>query len=121
MFQAFDFPDPAVLNGNRATTTVASQALFMMNGQIVGRASEHLADSLLSHPGLSDRDRLRRACRRILGRTAGPEDVSEWGSFLGRYQSAASLAGETPERRRRLAWQGLCRALLSSNEFVFVE
>ena len=33
MFQAFDFPDPAVSNGDRATTTVASQALFMMNGR----------------------------------------------------------------------------------------
>ena len=26
VFQAFDFPDPAVPNGDRATTTVASQA-----------------------------------------------------------------------------------------------
>ncbi len=121
VFQVFDFPDPAVLNGDRATTTVASQALFMMNGQIVGRASELLADSLLIHPGTSDRDRLQRACRRILGRPAGPGEVSEWESFLGRYQSAASLAGEAPERRRRIAWQGLCRALLSSNEFVYVE
>ena len=31
-FQAFDFPDPAVANGDRMRTTVASQALFMMNG-----------------------------------------------------------------------------------------
>jgi hypothetical protein len=121
VFQAFDFPDPAVLNGDRASTTVASQALFMMNGQIVGRASEHLADSLLSDAGMSDCDRLQRACQRILGRPVRPEEVSEWESFLGRYQSAASLAGEPPERRRRLAWQGLCRALLSSNEFVYVE
>ena len=39
LFQAYDFPDPAVPNGDRATTTVAAQALFMMNGSIVEQAS----------------------------------------------------------------------------------
>jgi hypothetical protein len=121
VFQAFDFPDPAVLNGDRSTTTVASQALFLMNSQIVGQACEHLSEALLSDSHTSDHDRLQLACRRILGRPARPEELSAWGSFLGRYQSAASLAAESPERRRRLAWQGLCRALLSSNEFVYVE
>jgi hypothetical protein len=120
LFQAFDFPDPAVLNGDRATTTVASQALFTMNGPIMERASERLAEILSSGTDLDDRDRLERACRRILGRPAAADELSEWESFLERYQAAASLAGESPERRRRRAWQGLCRALLSSNEFVYV-
>ena len=120
VFQAFDFPDPAVLNGDRATTTVASQALFMMNGPIVRRTAEHLADTLLSHRDIDDRDRLERACRLILGRPAAPDEIAEWESFLRRYQAATSLAAEGPERRRRLAWQGLCRALLSSNEFVTI-
>ena len=101
VFQAFDFPDPAVLNGDRASTTVASQALFMMNSPIVGCTCESLADSLLNDPGLSDRDRLQRTCQRIFGRPARPEEVSEWESFLDRYQSAASLTGESPERRCR--------------------
>jgi hypothetical protein len=120
LFQAFDFPDPAVPNGDRATTTVASQALFMMNGQIVERVSRRLAEVLLSDANRTESDRLQEACRRIFGRPAAPVELSEWESFLGRYQAAASLAGTRPERRRRLAWQGLCRALLSSNEFVYV-
>ena len=120
VFQAFDFPDPAVPNGDRAATTVASQALFMMNGAIVGRASERLADDLLARSGLGDGERLAMACRRILGRPAAPEEVSRWEAFLARYQAARSLAAEPAGRRRRLAWQGLCRALLSSNEFVYV-
>jgi hypothetical protein len=121
LFQAFDFPDPAVPNGDRATTTVASQALFMMNGPIMRSASEHLAGILLSDANLSDRDRLQRAGRLIFGRPAEADELSAWESFLRRYQSAASLATESPERRRDLAWQGLARALLSSNEFVYVE
>jgi mono/diheme cytochrome c family protein len=121
VFQAFDFPDPAVLSGDRAATTVASQALFMMNGQIVSRASEHLAEALLGDAALGDRDRLQRACVRILGRPADADELSQWESFLARYQAAGSLADESPGRRRSLAWQGLCRALLSSNEFVYVD
>jgi len=120
LFQAFDFPDPAVLNGDRATTTVAAQALFMMNGQLMNRAAERLAEILLSGADHGDRDRLERACRRIFGRPAAAEEFSEWESYLERYQSAAASTGERPERCRRLAWQGLCRAWLSSNEFVYV-
>ena len=120
LFQAFDFPDPAVLNGDRATTTVASQALFMMNGPIMKRACECLAEILLSRRDRDDRGRLEGACRRIFGRPAAAEELSEWGSFLERYQAAAMSAGERPERCRRVAWQGMCRALLSSNEFVYV-
>jgi hypothetical protein len=121
LFQAYDFPDPAVPNGDRATTTVAAQALFMMNGQIVERACERLAEVLLSDASHTEEDRLQQACRRILGRPAAPPECSEWTSFLERYQAAASLAGASRERRRRLAWKGLCRALLSSDEFVYVD
>lgn len=120
VFQAFDFPDPAVQTGARATTTVASQALFMMNGKLVNRAAERLAEALMKEQAGDDRARLARASVRILGRPASPEELSEWELFLSRYQAAASLAGESPERRRALALQGLCRALLSSNEFLYV-
>jgi hypothetical protein len=120
-FQAFDFPDPAVLNGDRATTTVASQALFMMNGQIALQASRRLAEVLFYDSTRTETDRLQEAARRILARPAAAGEIAEWKLFLTRYQSAPSLAGERAESRARLASQGLCRALLSSNEFVYVD
>ncbi len=72
------------------------QALFMMNGQIVERACDRLAEALLSDTSRTERDRIERACRRIFGRPAAPDECSEWASFLERYQAAASLAGESP-------------------------
>jgi hypothetical protein len=120
VFQSFDFPDPAVPNGDRSTTTVASQALFMMNGKVVEQASERLAGTLLRTEAIDDRERLGRAFRRILGRDATAAELSSGGAFLARYQSARSLAREATEHRRRLAWRGLCRALFSSNEFLYV-
>jgi hypothetical protein len=119
LFQAFDFPDPAVPNGDRATRTVASQALFMMNDDLVRRVTEHLADRCLRDE-LPEHERLGRACLLIYGRPALNEEILDWRDFLKRYESAPSLANEPVERRRRLAWQGLCRAMLASNEFVYV-
>ncbi|MDR3634570.1 MAG: PSD1 and planctomycete cytochrome C domain-containing protein [Isosphaeraceae bacterium] len=119
-FQAFDFPDPAVSNGDRVATTVASQALFMMNGPIMRTAPAHLAEVLLGTPSATDHDRMQEASLRIFGRPAAADELVEWSAFLARYQAAQSLAAESPEKRRHLAWQGLCRALLSSNEFIYV-
>ena len=39
MFQLFDRADPSVTTGDRATTTVAPQALFMMNSDLVLQAA----------------------------------------------------------------------------------
>ena len=44
----FDFPDPSLIIGERATTTVPAQSLFLMNNPFVISQSENLADSLLS-------------------------------------------------------------------------
>ena len=118
-FQAFDFPDPAVSSGDRPLTTVAAQALFMMNSPLMRSCPERLADLLLSEPSATDSDRMQDASLRVLGRPAADDELAEWASFLDRYQAAVS-AGEDPASRRRLAWQGFCRALLSSNEFIYM-
>ncbi|HTE19823.1 MAG TPA: DUF1549 and DUF1553 domain-containing protein, partial [Armatimonadota bacterium] len=59
VFQLFDFADPAVLEGNRPTTTVAPQALFMMNSDLVHGAAEAMADRLLERGELDDPGRIR--------------------------------------------------------------
>ena len=39
MHELFDFADPSQIKGQREVTTVASQALFLMNNEIVEEAS----------------------------------------------------------------------------------
>ncbi len=121
VYRTFDFPDPASSSGDRAVTTVAAQALFMMNSSIMERASANLAASLLGDGRGDAKARMARACRCVLGREATAEEIDSWGAFLDRYQSAAAFSGQDPAIVRCRAWQGLCRALLSSNEFVYVE
>ncbi len=44
VFSAFDFADPSTSNGKRPTTTVAPQALFMMNSPLVQAESRAMAE-----------------------------------------------------------------------------
>ena len=51
MFQAFDLPDPSTPNGDRNSTVVAPQALFMMNATLVLKATRAMASKLLAESG----------------------------------------------------------------------
>lgn len=121
VFQAFDFPDPAVLNGDRAATTVATQALFMLNGRLVEQSARRLRELILLEPAANDRERLQRLCRRVLARDASNDELLLWERFLDQYQQAPSLAEVVTTSRESLAWEGLCRSLLSTNEFIYIE
>ena len=107
----FDFPDPAVPNGNRATTTVASQGLFLMNSEITLAAGAALADRLLGNTNLeNDAERSAALYSLILGRR--PQDF-ESRRCLEFLQSA-----EVKARPPVLRWQALAHVLLLSNEFL---
>ena len=69
MFQAFDLPDPSTPNGDRNSTVVAPQALFMMNAPLVLKATRAMAEKLLAESG---RGRCRRASAKCMsGRWRG--------------------------------------------------
>ena len=121
VFEAFDFSDPAVMNGRRSTTTVAPQALFMMNSQLIWESSNHIAERLLSSPNETRVERVARAYELVLSRPPAEAETQEWLEFLTEYARAQSSEVGEPEVRRLRAWQGLCRVLLSSSEFVYVE
>ncbi|WP_246173805.1 PSD1 and planctomycete cytochrome C domain-containing protein [Limnoglobus roseus] len=110
VLQANDFPDPSTPAGLRPTTTVPSQALFLLNSKLADQTSEAFAKSLLSLK-TTDIGRIEEAYRRSLSRSATPAEVSR----AAKYLKQSSGTGEAK------AWQGFCRVLLSSAEFAFVE
>jgi mono/diheme cytochrome c family protein len=120
VLQAFDFADPSTLEGNRATTTVAPQALFMMNGKLVAENATALAESLLERGELDDAARVRAAFAAVLNRPATRSDVDRSLQFVRELQNQAG-AEASPADVRRSAWGSLCRVLLASNEFIYVE
>jgi hypothetical protein len=121
VFQAFDFADPSTTNGKRASTTVAPQALFMMNSPVVLRQTRIMAEQLLDRPQLDDASRVTAAYLRAYSRPAEPTEIARALRFVAEYQS--DLAGKNVEvsEARIRAWQALCRVVLSANEFIYVE
>ena len=122
VFQAFDFADPTVLNGKRDSTTVAPQALFMMNSGLMLAQTRALADRLLADAELDDAQRVRHTYELAYSRPPTSDETTRALAYVERYAQALAARGETDagEQRRR-AWQSLCRAVLSANEFVFLE
>ncbi|MBQ16349.1 MAG: hypothetical protein CMJ65_04405 [Planctomycetaceae bacterium] len=122
VFQAFDFADPSLPNGNRVTTTVAPQALFLMNSKLVANQSAALAVRFITTEP-DEASRLDTLYRHILGRRPTDVETGQASAFLSSYRRAAgdddkNKDSGTSEQR---AWQALCRVLLAATEFVYSE
>ncbi len=110
---AFDFASPSAPSGRRGTTMVAPQALFMMNSPLVEEASRHFARRVLDQGGAADATRIRLAHELAYAREPAEAEIASWSAFLDQYESAASSRDD--------AWQALCRILVSSNEYLYVQ
>lgn len=120
-FVAFDFPDASVLNGKRQSTTVAPQALFMMNSKLVEDQTKRLAQQLLDSDAANDRARLQQAYEILFSRSASGDEIEQALAFMTQYEKASNAANPNSPTNRLSAWQSLCRALISTSEFIFVE
>jgi len=127
-FQAFDFAEPTTLKGDRESTTIAAQALFMMNSDVMNEQSARLAARLIADQPENSAARVQDLYRKALGRAPSTADNARALGFIDRYtadlQTTAGSAAQPPEvqsQHATLAWQALCRVLLSSNEFLYVE
>jgi hypothetical protein len=120
VFQLFDFPDPAVGNGDRATTTVATQALFFLNSDWVGQLCEHWAETLLKNARLDDAGRVDQLYSKAFARKPTLHEVAHSLALVRNVESALARGALTPERRRLRAWSSLCQTVVSVNEFIYV-
>lgn len=121
MFQVFDFSDPSVLNGKRQSTTIAPQALFMMNSKVVADECESMARNLLADNELNDQQRLERAFKMVYTRSASELEISESMGYLERYQEALESEKVDKGESRRRSWQSLCHALVVASEFMYLD
>ena len=121
VFQAFNFSDPSVPNGNRQPTVVSPQALFMMNGSIVLTQTRKMAARLLGQVQLDDPGRIRQAYETTLGRMPTATEIDWALSFIAR--AGAKLNNHEPNagKLRLRSWQLLCQTLVASNEFLYLE
>jgi hypothetical protein len=102
--EVFDFAEQGMVTGSRDTTTVATQALYLLNDPFVRRQSLNLADRLLHQTELDDPARVDLAYRLTLGRSATPAEIARANGYLADYESAArEVIASTPPPKARPA------------------
>ena len=116
----FDVADPELVTGQRDVTTIAPQALYLMNSPVVLEQAEKTAQRLLTDARLADdAARVNYAFRLLLGRLPTADQRSESLAFVKSYQSSLP-ADIKADQRTREAWATLCHTLLASAEFRYV-
>jgi hypothetical protein len=102
MMAAFDATVFSESCERRSVTTTPLQALSMMNGYLVHEESGHLAKRIEEEAGRDRAAQVARAFQVVLSRAPKSEELDKFASFGGDLAS-------------------LCRVLLNSNEFLYVD
>ena len=110
----FDFVNPAQIAGQRAQTVVPTQALFLLNNDLLRKRAGTLAKNVVAaHP---DRDgRLAELWRRVFSRALTAAERADASAFLDKLDPLLKNRGTAES----VAWQELCHGLLASNEFIY--
>jgi len=108
LFAAFDYADPSVHLEQRPQSTVATQALWLLNAPLVRQQSEHLARRTLD-AATADAARLAWLWQQVLQRAPSAAELHLATTWLAR-------PGE-----RLAAYTDLVQALFVGNEFAFLD
>jgi cytochrome c553 len=108
LYRTFDFPSPDATSPQRDVTTVAPQALFLMNNPFVLDAAARVAQ----RPDVAGEKELAgkvaRIYRLLYGRAPNEQEVGLAREYLGATPAVVD-------------WQRYVQALMLGNEFVFID
>ena len=108
LFRTFDFPSPAVSSSARAHTTVAPQALYLMNDAFVAEIAKRLAARRDLLGAASVAGRVRMLYTLLYSRMATDQEL----------RLAAEYLGDQPATDD---WNHYVHALLMTNEFSYID
>ncbi len=111
----FDFPNPSFKSEQRFSSNVPLQQLYFMNNALVYKQAGVLADRVHAEP--NDEARIAKAYEYVFQRKPTAAEIQLGLKFLS---TTPEKPGYTIEGKPITAWSEYARALLSSNEFQFV-
>jgi hypothetical protein len=109
--EVLDFADTNSSCEQRPVSTIATQALTLLNGEFMNQQAARLAARVLRQPDAEPAARVRSAFLYALGREPAPAELQDSLEFIARAGHAA------PDE----ALTSLGRVLLNSNEFSYLD
>ncbi|GDY19028.1 hypothetical protein LBMAG56_03730 [Verrucomicrobiota bacterium] len=107
----FDAANPDASVEKRSLSTVAPQALLLLNHNFVQTQAAALAKRLLREAPADEAARIDWACQLLFARPARAEELA-----VGHH-----LLAQSGEPHTEAAWRDLAHVLLCANEFVYVD
>ena len=102
--EVFDFAEQSLVTGKRANTTVAPQALFLLNDAFVRKYSLVLAESLQQNSAFTVAEKVASVYRLILNRQPQQAELQRAVAFVQDFKSQyASLKSSTEQEPDKLA------------------
>jgi hypothetical protein len=118
LLRLFDFPDPNITSDGRPITTVPLQQLFVLNSSLMVQGAKALAAKCCE----ADEDntaRIKFAFEQVFGRPATDEELQLGLEFVTQRADPSDESADDGETLTH--WEQYAQALLSTNEFMFVD
>ncbi|MGE0607835.1 MAG: DUF1553 domain-containing protein [Pirellulales bacterium] len=116
----FDFAEQGMVTGARDTTTVAPQALYLLNDSFVVDQSRALAWRLVGDDEMDDGGRVDQAYQLALSRQPTKHEMFRALVFLADYEAASSPQQSSETNGKVAAWTSFCQAIFASAEFRYL-
>jgi hypothetical protein len=117
----FDFANPELVTGDRETTNVPSQSLYLLNNPQVVSLSDAFARRVYDS-GKDQPTRVTNAYWMAFGRAPTQQEIQATRTFFSEFeQDADKIARATRGRDISVyAWSAFCQALMASAEFRYL-
>jgi hypothetical protein len=123
LLEVLDLCDTTRSAAQRNVTSVAPQALALLNGDFVNRQAEHFARRLEREAGTDRTAQIKLAWKLALCRDATEAEVATMLQFLD--ESAQQVKETKSDQKEQLGPHGalvqMCRAIFNLNEFTYTD
>ena len=119
LFQAFDRPELMVSCAQRQNTTVAPQAMAILNDRFVRAVAGDFASRLLQSNGDDDQGLVSESFELSFARLPTPFEMEASVAFINSQRTTRQARNERSSRREAVT--DYCQSLFGLNEFIYID
>jgi len=116
--ECFDLPRPTPNCLERNISTVAPQALHLLNNKTISQLTVSIADRVVQEAGTDPAQQIEKCYHLALGRSPTSEEKKLAAETLHRLQEAWNKTESDPDHE---ALANLCHILINSAEFIYID